>query len=96
MQSMKDVLTTQQDSLSEVERLKSDYERREIHQRMVSEGNFRQATKERETGKPERGYGSVLPRHQLEHGTHHLITTHAIDYQYPFQWSPKEAVSTNV
>ena len=93
-QSMKDVLTTQQDSMSEVERLKSDYENKDIHHKMVSEGNFSQATKERETGKPERGYGSILPRHVLEHGTHYLTTTHTIDYQYPFQWSPKEEVRT--
>ncbi len=78
--------------MSEVERLKSDFESRDIHKRMVSEANFCEATQDRQTGKPDRGYGSVLPRHQLEHGARHLTTTHKIDYQYPFQWSPKQEV----
>lgn len=78
--------------MSEVEKLKSDFEARDTHKRMVSESNFCEATRDRDTGKPERGYGSVLPRHQLEYGTRHLNTTHKIDYQYPFQWSPKQEV----
>ena len=78
--------------MSEAHKLKSDFETRHTHKSMVSGSNFSESTKDRETGKPERGYGSVLPRHKLEHGTRHLNTTHRIDYQYPFEWSPKEEV----
>ena len=78
--------------MSEVHKLKNDFETRDTHQTMVSENNFHRATSERETGKPERGYNSVLPRHQLEHGMRHLDTTQRIDYQYPFEWSPKQEV----
>jgi len=82
--------------MSEVEKLKDDFKERQIHKTMVSEGNFTSATEERETGKPKRGYGSVLPRHTLEQGTRHLNTTHRIDYQYPLEWSPKPEVSISV
>lgn len=93
MQSLKDVLTTQQEAMNEVNKLKSDFETRYTQKSMVSVKNFERATSERKTGKPERGYNSILPRHQLKHGeTPELETTHKIDFQYPFEWSPKQEV----
>ena len=65
---------------------------RDTQKAMVTYDNFDHATMNRETGKPERGYGSVLPRHTLQHDKRHLSTTHSVDYQYPFDWSPKQEV----
>lgn len=86
---MKDIQTTQQEAMCQVHELKDDFQQRETHNTMVAYDNFDSATVNRETGKPERGYGSVLPRHKLPHGTRHLNTTHRVDYQYPFDWTPK-------
>ena len=60
--------TTTQEAMSEVHKLKKDFETRDTHQTMVVYDNFHQASVKRETGKPERGYGSVLPTHRPEHG----------------------------
>ena len=75
--------------MCQVHELKEDYQPRETHKAMVAYDNFEHATANRETGKPERGYGSVLPRYQLQVGKRHLNTTHRVDYQYPFDWTPK-------
>ena len=94
---MKDIQTTQQEAMCQVHELKEDYQLRETHKAMVAYDNFEHATVNRETGKPERGYGSVLPRYQLQFGKRHLDTTHRVDYQYPFDWSPKpEEVATTI
>lgn len=89
---MKDAQTTQQEAMYQVHKLKEDFQQRDIHKAMVAYDNFDHATVNRETGKPERGYGSVLPRHTLQHDKRHLSTTHRVDYQYPFDWSPKQEV----
>ena len=95
-QTMKDIQTTQQEAMCQVHELKEDYQLRETHKAMVAYDNFEHATANRETGKPERGYGSVLPRYQLQFGKRHLDTTHRVDYQYPFDWTPKpEEVATS-
>ena len=60
--------TTTQEAMSEVHKLKKDFETRDTHQTMVAYDNFHQASVKRETGKPKRGYGSVLPTHRPEHG----------------------------
>ena len=86
---MKDIQTTQQEAMCQVHELKDDYQPRDTHKPMVAYDNFENATADRETGKPERGYGSVLPRYQLQFGKRHLDTTHRVDYQYPFDWTPK-------
>lgn len=75
--------------MCQVHELKEDYQLRETHKPMVAYDNFDHATANRETGKPERGYGSVLPRYQLQFGKRHLNTTHRVDFQYPFDWTPK-------
>ena len=94
---MKEIQTTQQEAMCQVHELKEDYQLRETHKPMVAYDNFNHATASRETGKPERGYGSVLPRYQLQYGKRHLDTTHRVDYQYPFDWTPKaEEVVTNL
>ena len=65
--------TTTQEAMSEVHKLKSDFETRDTHKAMVIYDNFYQTSVQRETGKPERGYGSVLPRHRLEHGMRSVL-----------------------
>jgi len=60
--------TTTQEALNEAHKLKKDFETTDIHKAMVVFDNFEQASVARETGKPERGHGSVLPRHRPEHG----------------------------
>ncbi len=78
--------------MDEVGKLKEDYRTRDIHKAMISEGNFSLCSVQRETGKPERGYGSVLPRHELEHRMQHFQTTHQLDFQYPFEWTTQSNV----
>lgn len=89
IQSLKGVLSTQHDTMSEVGRLKEDYRTRDAHKQMLTYENFFKIPFERETGRPERGYGSVLPRHPDDYRKMHLITSHSVDYQYRFEWTPK-------
>lgn len=86
---MKDAETTTQESTRVVVRLKDDYKTREIHQKPVTYENFTKFMFDRDTGKPERGYGSVLPRNPLDHRMMRLITCHMDDFQYPFEWTPR-------
>ena len=86
---MKDIQTTQQEAMCQVHKLEEDFQSRDTHKTMVAYDNFDTATANRDTGKPERGYGSVLPRHKLQHDKRHLNTTHRADYQYHFDWTPK-------
>lgn len=86
---MKDNRTTQQDVLEEVGKLKPDYETQEIHKSMVTYGNFSEFSLDRDTGRPARDYGSVLPRHPPDHRKAYMITTHSVDFKYPYEWTPK-------
>lgn len=85
---MKDVKSAQQDSMDEAVRLKEDHKTRETLQTIVTYDNFVTIPFERDTGRPERGYGSVLPRHAPSYRKMHLVTNHMEDYQYPFEWTP--------
>jgi len=46
----------------------------------------------RDTGKPEKGYGSVLPHHHPDHDAFRSKTTYNHDYCAPY---PYEAVESN-
>ena len=87
---MKDVRTTQQDVSEEVGRLEPDYRTQEVHKTILTYDNFLDIPFERDTGRPEKGYGSVLPRHPPDHRKSYMVTTHSVDYKYPFEWTPKD------
>ncbi len=91
-QSLKDAHTTTHDVLEEVTKLGPDYETQETHKPMVTYDNFYKIPFDRDTGRPDREYGSVLPRHPLDYRKAHMITTHSVDYKYPFDWTPKDLV----
>jgi len=84
-------MSTAQEAMSDVVKLKSHYEDKEIHKDMINKDNFLTATssmseREAEMGKPMHGHGSVLPRHPPGHGQMCLDTTQRVDYQYPYEW----------
>ena len=89
VQSMKDALTTTHESLKQVGELKDDHKTRETHKTLVTYDNFITVPFERDTGRPERGYGSVLPRHHPDYRKWYMTTCHMTDFQYPFEWTPK-------
>ena len=60
--------TTTQEAMNEVHKLKKDVQTRDTVHTMVTYDNFHHCTVKRETGRPEKGYGSVLPTHRPEHG----------------------------
>ena len=43
-----------------------------------------------DSGTPEHGYGSILPRHTSDHGMRHLDTTHKTDFQWQGEWNTEE------
>ena len=92
IQSMKDTRSTQQAVEEEVQRLEPDYRTQEIHKRQLTYDNFADFPFDRDTGRPECGYGSVLPRHPTDHKRAYMVTTHSIDYKYPYEWTPKDCV----
>ncbi|OCT97866.1 protein C9orf135 [Xenopus laevis] len=74
--------TTTEEQLSQVQ-LKKDYEARDVPKSMVNENTIDAVDVYRQTGSYERG--SVLPRHDKDHGKIHLETTYHNDYSFPFQ-----------
>lgn len=88
--SMKDAHSTTHDVLEEVGKLKPDHETQEIYKSMVTYDNFSKFSLDRDTGRPARDYGSVLPHHPLDHRKAIMITTHSVDFQYPYEWTPKK------
>lgn len=93
--SMKDTRSTQQAVEEEVQRLEPDYRTQEIHKRQLTYDNFADFPFDRDTGRPECGYGSVLPRHPTDHKRAYMVTTHSIDYKYPYEWTPKDCVGSD-
>jgi hypothetical protein len=87
---MKDARSTTHHYYKEVEDLKPDHETQEIYKSMVTYDNFHQFPLDRDTGRPERGYGSVLPRHPPDHRKWYMVTTQSVDYKYPFKWTAKD------
>lgn len=79
--------TTYQDHAAQVS-LKKDFTEREISKPMVNIHTFAHANLDRDTGKPQRGCGAVLPRHHPEYNKHHLETTHGADYVPPYPYTP--------
>ncbi|XP_062506808.1 cilia- and flagella-associated protein 95-like [Corticium candelabrum] len=72
-------------------RLKKDFEVREIRKLMIGPHNSHHTRNKRKTDGPERGYGSVMPRHHPDHNKRRSDTTHKIDYKNPWpHWSPAE------
>lgn len=49
----------------------------------------------RDTGKPQSGYGSVLPHHNEEHNKYHLETTYGTDYHSHFPGCTLDANVSN-
>ncbi|KAM4708296.1 cilia- and flagella-associated protein 95 [Discoglossus pictus] len=76
--------TTTKEHLSQLN-LKEDYKVQELPKLMVNEDNINTVNFERETGCPERGFGSAMPMHSLDHGAMNLETTYGIDYIFPYQ-----------
>jgi len=85
---MKGILSTQHDVMSEVGRLQDDYKTREAHKKLVTYDTFFNVQYERDTGRPERGYGCVLPRHPPNYRKPYMVTTYEVAYKYPFDWTP--------
>jgi hypothetical protein len=82
--------TTTKEALKESQELKEEFQTKTIHKTLIHADNLEEATCERDTEAPKRGYGSVLPRHRDDHLARDLNTTHKMDYKYPFQWTPTE------
>ncbi|XP_033103635.1 protein C9orf135-like [Anneissia japonica] len=68
--------------------LKKDFEEQESRKPMVTVDTYQHANIDRDTGCPQRGFGSVLPRHHADHDKRHLETTNRADYKPPFPYSP--------
>nr|XP_033780645.1 protein C9orf135 homolog isoform X2 [Geotrypetes seraphini] len=82
-----DWTTTTDQQLSQIF-LKKDYEEREIHKSLVNLDNYETTVFERDTGRPERGFGAVLPRHPLDHLKMIFDTTYNSAFVAPFPYIP--------
>lgn len=51
------------------------------------------STNFRDTGRPEKGHGSVLPHHHPDHDRFRASTTYNHDYQLPYPYSPNQVCS---
>ncbi|XP_030048240.1 cilia- and flagella-associated protein 95 [Microcaecilia unicolor] len=85
--SENDWSTTTDQQLSQIS-LKKDYEEKEIHKPLVNIDNFHTAVFKRDTGRPERGYGAVLPRHPSDHMKMFLETTYNSHFVAPYPYIP--------
>ncbi|XP_062828053.1 cilia- and flagella-associated protein 95 isoform X1 [Anolis carolinensis] len=80
-------ITTNQDFLSQPYRIK-EYKELEIPTLMLDKDNFEIGVLKRETGRPERGLGAVLPYHSPNRFKMLLDTTYHIDYVPPYDYQP--------
>ncbi|XP_031571011.1 protein C9orf135-like [Actinia tenebrosa] len=80
--------TTSHDQMEQSVLLKKDFESRETRRPMmdISTLNDIDFSTKRDTGAPDRGFGSVLPRHNAEHGKRYLDTTYVVDYVAPYPY----------
>ncbi|XP_048763257.1 cilia- and flagella-associated protein 95-like [Ostrea edulis] len=74
--------TTYQDH-AEQTNLKKDFEEQIPRKPMMTMNTVEHSHIDRDLGTPQRGFGSVLPRHNPEYNKMHLETTNKADYQPP-------------
>lgn len=82
--------TTSHEQMEQVVKFKSDFETRETRRQMVDMDTFNSISYKRDTGAPERGFGSVLPQHPPDHGKRYLDTTYRVDYESPYPYEPQK------
>ena len=58
---------TTKSALKEAQSLQEEFKTRSIHKAVITADNFDSAMSERNTGHPQRGYGSILPHHSSDH-----------------------------
>ncbi|XP_057305932.1 cilia- and flagella-associated protein 95-like isoform X1 [Hydractinia symbiolongicarpus] len=82
-------VSTSHDHMNQI-KLRKDFEEKVSRHAMIDHSTFHHTTKHRNTGTPERGFGSILPRHPTNHNTRYLDTTYEVDYRntYPYEPSP--------
>ena len=83
------LISTSHDQMQEAIKLKSEFQPKETRVPMINKDNFDRANLNRDTGCPDRGYGSVLPRHSVNHNKRYLDTTQRVDFQPPYPYTPK-------
>ncbi|CAH1774853.1 unnamed protein product [Owenia fusiformis] len=81
--------TTYQDHSGQIF-LKKDFQEQETRHPMINPSTFAHSDLDRETGAPDTGFGSILPRHHAEHNKRHLQTTNKADFKPPFPYTPAE------
>ncbi|KAJ1206911.1 hypothetical protein NDU88_002304 [Pleurodeles waltl] len=79
--------TTTEEQLSQI-CLKKNYLQRDIPKYLITADNIDSAITQRETCRPERGYGAVLPRHHPDHRKMYLKTTYNDAYVPPCRYIP--------
>lgn len=82
--------TTSHDQMEQAVKLKSDFETRDTRRQMVDINTFNSVSFKRDTGAPDRGFGSVLPRHPQNHGKRYLDTTYRVDYDSPYPYEQQK------
>jgi len=73
-------ISTSRDHMDQI-KLRKDFEEKISRQPMIDQPSFHHTDKERNTGTPDRGFGSILPRHPPTHNKRYLDTTYRVDYQ---------------
>eukprot|EP00111_Clytia_hemisphaerica_P008573 TCONS_00025046-protein len=77
--------STMHDYMNQIN-LRKDFQERKTKQSMIDMSTFHHAEKTRLAHAPERGFGSILPRHPHDHDKRYLDTTYGVDYRdtYPY------------
>ncbi|XP_067928714.1 cilia- and flagella-associated protein 95-like isoform X2 [Watersipora subatra] len=82
--------TTYQDHCDQ-HKLADDWSEKEYRKGMVNTGTFHHLSLDnRDTGKPEKGFGSTLPHHHSDHDRFRGRTTYIHDFQVPYPYVPAE------
>ncbi|VDI61035.1 Hypothetical predicted protein [Mytilus galloprovincialis] len=74
--------TTYQDHTEQIY-LRDDFEEQETKKAMVTMKTIANTDLDRETETPQKGFGSVLPRHNPDYNKFHLESTHKADFTPP-------------
>lgn len=83
--------TTYQEHSEQIH-LRKEFEEKDTTKPMLNKDTFTGSELDRDTNTPNRGYGSVLPRHNPDFDKRHLDTTYKTDYvpAYPFTPAPEK------
>ncbi|ESO94907.1 hypothetical protein LOTGIDRAFT_144812 [Lottia gigantea] len=88
--------TTYQEHSEEIFLKKREFEEKKTTKPMITVENVSNLKIDRDIGSPNKGYGSVLPRHDPDHNKYYLESTHRADFTPPYPYQPSQVPDLSI